>query len=428
MYLSYVFTIKAMKLFVVFFGILLCWQGASAGNDEQSERYGYFITNNRKQTRIPFQLHSNLIIVPVKINNSDTLHFILDTGVSSVIITDPAAVRRQPLRFTRKVKLTGAGEGGQLMASVAIDNMLMMGQMKATHQNIVVLDDDILKLSEYVGVPIHGIFGYEVFNNFVVTIDFQRKELVLNSPKNYRYRRSHGSRYPIAIQDTKPYTDVMALLEGGKTLPIRVVIDTGAGHALLINRSNGDDIHLPDRVIRAQLGRGLSGVINGNLGRIEKIRLGNFEMANVVASFPDSTSFGLKIAEYAAERNGNLGCEILRRFKVTFNYQDKYMVLKPIKRILKQSFEHDMSGLELKARGDNFRNYYIEKVIDDSPASRSGLKDGDEVLFINNLPAGDLNVSEIYKMLQKGEGKEITILVRRNGNIIFAQFALKRMI
>ncbi|RRB11011.1 aspartyl protease family protein [Larkinella knui] len=417
-----------MKLFVVFFGILLCWQGASAGNDEQSERYGYFITNNRKQTRIPFQLHSNLIIVPVKINNSDTLHFILDTGVSSVIITDPAAVRRQPLRFTRKVKLTGAGEGGQLMASVAIDNMLMMGQMKATHQNIVVLDDDILKLSEYVGVPIHGIFGYEVFNNFVVTIDFQRKELVLNSPKNYRYRRSHGSRYPIAIQDTKPYTDVMALLEGGKTLPIRVVIDTGAGHALLINRSNGDDIHLPDRVIRAQLGRGLSGVINGNLGRIEKIRLGNFEMANVVASFPDSTSFGLKIAEYAAERNGNLGCEILRRFKVTFNYQDKYMVLKPIKRILKQSFEHDMSGLELKARGDNFRNYYIEKVIDDSPASRSGLKDGDEVLFINNLPAGDLNVSEIYKMLQKGEGKEITILVRRNGNIIFAQFALKRMI
>jgi hypothetical protein len=417
-----------MKLFVIFFGILLCWQGVLAGNDEQSERYGYFITNNRKQTRIPFQLHSNLIIVPVQINNSDTLHFILDTGVSSVIITDPTSVRRQPLRFTRKVKLSGAGEGGQLMASVAIDNLLMMGQMKATHQNIVVLDDDVLKLSEYVGVPINGIFGYEVFNNFVVTIDFQRRELILNNPKNYRYKRSQGSRYPIAIQDTKPYTDVMALLEGGKTLPIRVVIDTGAGHALLINRSIGDDIRLPDKVIRAQLGRGLSGVINGNLGRIEKIRLGNFEMANVVASFPDSTSFGLKIAEHAAERNGNLGCEILRRFRVTFNYQDKYMVLKPIKRILKQSFEHDMSGLELKARGDNFRNYYIEKVIDDSPASKSGLKDGDEVLFINNMPAGDLNVSEIYKLLQKGEGKEINILVRRNGNIIFAQFALKRMI
>ncbi|MGA0556007.1 aspartyl protease family protein [Larkinella sp. VNQ87] len=419
-----------MKLFVIFFGILLCSQGVLASNDEQknADKYGYFLTGNRKQARIPFQLHSNLIIVPVRINNSDTLHFILDTGVSSVIITDPAAVRRQPLRFTRKVKLTGAGEGGQLMASVAIDNFLMMGHMQANHQNIVVLDDDILRLSEYVGIPVHGIFGYEIFSNFVVTIDFQRRELVLNSPKNYRYRRSHGPRYPISIQDTKPYTDVMALLDNGRTLPIRVVIDTGAGHALLINRSNGDDIRLPDKVIRAQLGRGLSGVINGNLGRIEKIRLGNFEMDNVVASFPDSTSFGLKIAEHAAERNGNLGCEILRRFKVTFNYQDKYMVLKPIKRILKQSFEHDMSGLELKARGTNFRNYYIEKVIDDSPAARSGLRDGDEVLFINNTPAGDLNVSEIYKMLQKGEGKEISILVRRNGAIVFAQFALKRMI
>ncbi|WP_128547407.1 aspartyl protease family protein [Larkinella soli] len=417
-----------MKQFGLLIGLLLSCLGAIAGNDDQhnQERYGYFIDKNRKQARIPFQLHSNLIIVPIRVNNSDTLHFILDTGVSSVIITDPEALRKQPLRYTRKVKLSGAGEGGQLMASVAIDNLLSMGPMQATHQNIVVLDDDILHLSEYVGVPIHGIFGYEVFNNFVVTIDFQRKELILTNPKSYRYKRSQGFRYPITIQDTKPYTDVLALLEGNKTLPIRVVIDTGAGHALLINRS--EDVRLPDKVIRAQLGRGLSGVINGNLGRIEKIRLGNFEMDNVVASFPDSSSFGLKIAQQASERNGNIGCEILRRFRVTFNYQDKYLVLKPVKRILKQTFEHDMSGIELKARGNNYRSFYIAKVIDDSPAGMAGLRDGDEILFINNTPAGEMSISEIYKVLQKGEGKEISMLVRRNGNVVFASFALKRMI
>jgi len=419
-----------MKRFGVIFGLLLCgWVALGATDDRHSQdRYGFYLTQNRKFTRIPFELHSNLIILPVRVNDSDTLRFILDTGVGTIIVTDPNVLRRQPLRYTRKVQLTGAGEGGQLQASVAIDNTLAAGHMRAAHQNIVVLEEDVLKLSEYVGVPIHGIFGYEIFNHFVVTIDFQRKEITLVDPKAYRYKRSHGQQFPITIEDTKPYTDAIALLDGDKTLPMRVVIDTGAGHALLINRNEGDAIQLPDKVIRAQLGRGLSGVINGNLGRIQKIRLGNFELENVVASFPDSVAFGMKLARSGTQRNGNLGCEILHRFRVTFNYQEKYLVLRPVKKELRQSFEHDMSGLELRARGDKLRQYYVERVLDDSPAGQAGVQDGDELLFINNMPATDMSISEIYKLLQKGEGKIVNVLLRRSGNIIFTRFALKRVI
>ncbi|MFN4147621.1 MAG: aspartyl protease family protein, partial [Runella sp.] len=255
---------------------------------EKEDKFGFFLQGNAKFARIPFEMHANLIIVPVKVNNSDTLHFILDTGVSSVIITDPQALSHQKLNFTRRVTLTGAGEGESLSASVAIGNVIEMGRMKATYQNIVVLEEDILKLSEYVGMPIHGIFGYEVFNNFVVSIDFTNKELLLMKPEVYRYKKSHGDRYPIIIEDTKPYAEVVALVEGGREMPIRVVIDTGAGHALLIDKNPENQIQLPEKVIRAQLGRGLNGVINGSLGRIDKVRFGKYELQNVIASFPDS--------------------------------------------------------------------------------------------------------------------------------------------
>jgi len=419
-----------MKRLLCLLALLTGW-GSTYANDDKKEqdRFGFYLTQNRKVTRIPFQLHSNLIIVPVFINNSDTLHFILDTGVSATIITDPAAVRRMPMRYTRKVKLSGAGEGGQLQASVAIGNTLAMGAMRGAQQNIVVLEEDILKLSEYVGIPVHGIFGYELFNHFVVTIDFQRHELVLKQPGTYRYRRSHGIRYPIMIQDTKPYTDVLALVDNGRTMPLRVVIDTGAGHALLINRhGTTDDIRLPDKVIRAQLGRGLSGVINGNLGRIQKIRFGNYELENVVASFPDSVAFGMKIQAGTTGRNGNIGCELLRRFRVTLNYADKYVVLKPVRKMLRETFEHDMSGMELKARGNDLRTYYVERIIDDSPAARAGLQEGDELLFINNAPARQLNISEIYKIMQRGEGKAVGLMVRRSGQVFFTEVILKRMI
>ena len=420
-----------MKTLVLIIGLLGSCLAVKGDDDQQTpdrDRYGFFIAGNRTWTRIPFQLHSNLIIVPVRVNESDTLRFILDTGVSNTIITDPTAFRKKPLNLTRKIKLTGAGEGGALMASVAIDNTLSMGGLRASHHNLVMLDEDILKLSEYVGTPVHGIFGYEIFANFVVNVDFQRREITITKPEKYTYRKRKGDRYPITIQDTKAYTDALSVYDGEKSLPLRVVLDTGAGHALLLDRSRSTAaMPLPAKSIRAQLGRGLNGVINGCLGRIQKIRFGRYELDNILASFPDSMAFGMKLVDMP-ERQGNVGCELLRRFNVTFNYPDRYVVMKPIKRLMKESFEHDMSGMELRAKGESFRNYYVDKVLDGSPADMAGLEEGDEVLFVNNASVNDLNISDIYKILQRGEGREVSMLVRRKGRIIIASFLLKRLI
>jgi predicted aspartyl protease len=394
---------------------------------EPDDKFGFFLDGKRKSARIPFEFHSNLIIVPVQINGSDTLHFILDTGVSTTLITDPHALDRQSLQLTRPVTLAGAGEGKAITAHVALDNSLAMHHMKANHQNLLILDEDFLHLSEYVGVPVHGIFGYEVFNNYVVTINFATKELLLEQPGHYKYRKRKGDRYPITIEDTKPFTNALALFADGREHPIRVIIDTGAGHALFLDKTADDNIPLPEKVIRTQLGRGLNGVINGSLGRIERIKFGRFEMDNIVASFPDSSSFGSKLPD-RYERQGNVGCELLRRFRVTMNYHDRYMVLKPIKRRLRESFEHDMSGMEIKAVGADLRSYFVLAVASDSPAHRAGLAEGDQILFINDQPAHDISISEIYKVLQRGDGKEVDLIVKREGKIFFAKVVLHRMI
>ncbi len=400
---------------------LVVWEA----NSQKQDEFGYFLKGVNIAV-IPFELHSNLIIVPVQINNSDTLHFILDTGVSTTIITDPLALKNQTVKYTRTVRLAGAGEGKDLEASVVINNTIKMGKMRATYQNMVVLREDILHLSEFVGVPIHGIFGYEIFNNFVVTIDFVNHEIFLTKPNKYKYRPSKGEKYPIFIENAKPYADIVALVDNGKELPIRVMLDTGAGHALLLDRSKDPQIKLPTKVIQAQLGRGLSGVINGSLGRLKKIRFGKFELNDIIASYPDSLSFGMKLK--GNERQGNVGCELLRRFKVTFNYSENYIVLKPTANGLKETFEHDMSGVEVKANKDDLRKYYIENVVINSPAWAAGLQEGDELLFVNNQPAPTMSISEIYILLQKGEGREITMLVRRESIAIFVKFKLKRMI
>lgn len=394
---------------------------------EPEDKFGFFLDGKRKAARIPFEFHSNLIIVPVQINGSDTLHFILDSGVSTTLITDPNALDKQKLTLTRQVNLAGAGEGKAVTARVALNNSLSMHHMKGNHQNLLILDEDFLHLSEYVGVPVHGIFGYEIFNNYVVTINFAAKELLLEKPSSYKYKKRKGDRYPITIEDTKPITDAVALFADGREHPIRVIIDTGAGHALFLDKTAKDNIPLPEKVIRTQLGRGLNGVINGSLGRIERIKFGRFELDNIVASFPDSSSFGSKLPD-RYERQGNVGCELLRRFRVTMNYHDRYMVLKPIRKRLRESFEHDMSGLEIKAMGADLRSYFVYAVGKDSPAQRAGLAEGDQILFINDYAARDISISHIYKMLQKGDGKEVQLLIKRGGDIFFTKLLLHRMI
>ncbi|CAG5011508.1 hypothetical protein DYBT9275_04964 [Dyadobacter sp. CECT 9275] len=421
---------KASKWLLITLLLSICGNTFAENNDAalvSEERYGYYLEKNRKMARIPFELHSNLILIFVKINETDSLRFILDTGVSSIIITDPTALKPDKLRLTRTVNLSGAGEGKSVLAHVAIDNRFSMGRLKASHQNLVVLEEDFLHLSEYVGVPVHGIFGYEIFNNFVVTIDFARKELMLERPDHYRYKKSKGEKFPLVIQDTKPFTDAVTLFADGRERPIRVLIDTGAGHALLVNNSPKETLRLPEKVIRAQLGRGLNGVINGNLGRVERIRLGKYELDNIVASFPDSIAFASKLRN-GMERQGNIGCELLRRFKVTMNYHEGYMALKPIKSKMKEKFEHDMSGMEVRAGGTDLRTFYVSHVNANSPALKAGLLEGDQLLFIDNRAANDINISDIYKLLQRGDGRNIDLLVKRNGDIFFTRLTLKRMI
>lgn len=394
---------------------------------KEEEIHGFHLIRGKNVAHIPFELHSNLIVVPVKINASDTLRFILDTGVSSMMLTNKEVAHRLGMKSVRKMAIEGIGGGQPISADVTIGNTFTMGQMRGLKQTIVVLDDGVLRLSELVGTQIHGIFGYELFSKFVVTIDFQTQELTLTVPSKYKYTARKGSKLPIVIERSKPYLDAVTVVSNNQELPIRVVLDTGAGHALMLNTA-ASHLQLPQKVIKAQLGVGLGGEINGHIGRLSKVRIGQYELNDVLATFPDSSSLGIKLSPKAPQRQGNLGGEFLRRFKVTFNYEEGYIVLKPVRRWFNQKFEHDMSGIDLRAKGNDFRHYFIESITQNSPAHQAGLQLGDQLLLVNHEPVETLSLSEIYRTLQQKEGKEVQLVVRRNGRLVVAEFALKRVI
>ncbi len=397
--------------------------------DSVKPTYGFHLEKGKNTVTIPFEVYSNLIVLKATIDASDTLNFILDTGVSSIFITDPRLADRLGFEYVREVSISGAGEEEALRAQISVGHEFNLEKINGYMQNVVVLSKDILQLSEFMGVPIHGIFGHTLFENFVVSIDFNTLLLTITNPDKFKLRRKHGESYPIVVTQNKPYTDAISLVEnaGGEKRSMRLVIDTGAGHALLLNSDEGH-IELPEKVIRANLGRGLNGDIYGNIGRVSKVSMGNIEMNDVIASFPDSLSFSMKFPPTDIDRQGSIGGEFLRRFKVTFNYRAGYMALKANKNRLKQPFEHDMSGMDVRAYASNLKRFYIKDIVEGSPADEAGLLPNDEILFLNRKHVEEMTVTEIYRILSRKEGKTIDIFYRRKGVIGVANFQLRRAI
>lgn len=388
---------------------------------------GFFLTGNRKHDRIPFKFRSNLIIIPIQINGSDTLNFILDSGVANTIVTDPTALDKSKLDLRRKMMIEGLGDGNMIGGQTAIGNSLSMHHMQVNQHNMLVLDEAITSLSGYAGVPIHGIIGYEIFNSFVVTLDFARKELLLTLPTKYKYNTKNGDKLPILIENAKPYISTDAKIAGKDFRDLRLMLDTGAGNALLIDHTAQNKISLPESVIEPREGLGLNGAVRGSLGRIDSIKLGSNELANVLTSFPDSLAYGIKL-EDRNNRQGSIGCDMLRRFKITFNYPEKYVLFKPIKSRIKEGFEYNMSGLDILAAGEKLDAYFIDHVKENSPGEKAGLKKGDQIMFIDGTSVKEMNINEVYQLMKKGDGKALDIMVTREQKTFFALVKLQRII
>src|SRR5690606_7400726 len=100
--------------------------------------------------------------------------------------------------------------------------------------------------------------------------DFER-------PKKYK-------RIPITIEDLRPFVNVGVKQKGKKAITVKLLIDTGASSALFLDAGASDNIALPEKTLDHIIGRGLAGVLSGKIGRVKKVKLGNYRFKKVLTS------------------------------------------------------------------------------------------------------------------------------------------------
>ncbi|MCK4465963.1 MAG: PDZ domain-containing protein [Bacteroidales bacterium] len=371
-----------------------------------------FVNPRAKTVSFPFKFINNLIIIPVIINDSDTLHFILDTGLSTTIMTELSMGDTLSLMYSRQVKLKGLGEGEPVDAIHSYGNIFYISGIKGINQDLLILLQNVFNLSSIFGTRVHGLMGYNIFRNFIVEIDYHHKIISFHNPEYYKPRRKRKRTItlPLTIHNTKPYLVGTIILADNTEVPVKLLLDTGASHALWLDTKSHPGLKFPEKVADSYLGRGLSGDIYGKLGKIHGFSLGGFFFSSPIVAFPDSASVGNSSG--LDDRNGSLGSEILRRFHVIIDYPNKQITFTPNNNF-KNPFKLNRSGIDLEAPIPELPYYIISNIRKESPADRAGLKKGDELQYINNKNIRLLTINDIYNIFQDKAGKKIKLTISR---------------
>lgn len=373
----------------------------------------YRFTTSAGMTRIPFQLDGNHIYLKVKVNNSSPLSFILDSGAGSNCLDLDLA---QKMGIQTMGKVEAKGVGGSTDASFLQVDSVVVGGLILLDQKMASIR--LSSLGRFDGMDIDGILGYDFLNRFVVGIDYQNQMISIGEPDSFTYS-GVGERIPITIEGNTP--QLMAKIDGEYEAAFR--IDTGSRSSL--------DLHAPfvrehaflkkyPKYLEAPGGFGVGGASKMVIGRIKSLQIGSF-----VISFPVC---GFSLAEEGAfattKSAGNIGGGILKRFTVIFDYAHNQMILE--KNADFDSLDkYNLSGLMLMEEEGKIKVY---QVIKSSPAERAKIKEGDEILSIDNIPVSNYSLQQIRDILNQNEKSKAILKLKSIDKTKEVKLTLKELI
>lgn len=408
-----------------------------------------FVLLKNKKLNIPFVFAHNLVIIPVEVNGF-MMNFLLDTGVKETMVFGRSIGDIDSTIF--KNKFQGLGRSVGIDGVLAINNHVVIGKkMEDKDHPIFILDNAHIDISSRIGVEVNGILGSRFFDDHKIVIDFIKKRITVfpndSNPKSW----SKMTSLPIEIIGSRPYVAI-TIQQDKEQIDGKALIDMGNSDALLLLKERIMDYQVRPPLIEDYIGQGFNGEIYGVRNRIKKLVLGPFAMSFPLVAYPELQS--LQNAKIVNERIGSVGNELLRRFKIIFDYPNKQIYLSKNKNFDK-FYYLNMSGLEIMhdgvkwekqevpvalsndgSREINFDNkvqfkfvlktlFKIDIVRANSPAQLAGLMKDDKILAINGKKATSYSLEDLTNLMKSEEGKEIVMKVERNGEKKEFRFILK---
>lgn len=370
---------------------------------------------------LPAETTLSTILLRARVNNSEPLWFVLDSGGGPGFIVDRRRAEALRLELRGRATATGAGEN---FYDVTFANGVRIALSGVEFPPQAVRVISLSSLEPIAGRRLDGAVGLGLFSRYTVEIDYAALRVNLYDPQTYQYD-GPGARLPLTSEENHFYVNARVAVRGRGTLEGKFMIDTGAGMTtLILNRPFVERHGLLATVKRRVLDRslpGLGGETRRILSRAAMLQLGGLTIRQPTVSFSQDADGALASTDF----DGVIGGELLRRFKVIFDAARRQLILEPNAHF-NEPFEHNMSGIGLRAEGENFSLIRIDRIMEDSPAAEAGLREGDVILAVGGQPVSSFTLDQLYQMF-KQEGRDYDLSIMRGGERLRVRLRLRRL-
>ena len=373
----------------------------------------------REVARVPAEIRGNRVLLDVAVNDLPPAKFILDTGAGTTVMEEDYA-EDSGIRSTGQTRAQGAA--GAVNAGVAENLVFEIGdgvRVPAARVPLIPMRPIILRA----GAPVNGVLGSQVFNAYVVEIDYERSAVAFHERKSFAPAATAVSVPLHFLHGSIPQVDVRLTLPDGRTVPARLHLDTGAGPGLILTQSfvKRHHVELPDG-IDTEMGLGVGGGTSERTGRIARLDFAGFGFDKPVTMLSNS----MKGVLGDSEVDGILGGEILRRFTVQIDYGRRQMYLTR-NASFGEPLDIDMLGAILGASDTSFRSIVVQSLQPKTPATEAGLREGDELRAIDGKAVTPRELEAIRRMFRKPDQRyELTI--QRRGKELVIPVTTRRVV
>lgn len=334
---------------------------------------------------------------------------ILDSGAGATVLDESLAAE---LGLLPTGGFSAAGIGGLETFGFAVVPEYSALGATVTDQTLALMDLDS-SLYPSTGRHVGMILGYDFLSRFLTVIDYGSRTVALYPAEGFPLP---SGGVPIPAERAMRLLAVEAVLED--SIPVRLLIDTGAGGALHLSRSfmEAHPSFLEGReTLEIELA-GLGGISRSTVFRAGSMTLGGFTVpTGLCSALPD--------IPVVSGFDGILGTAVLARFVVRLDYATPAISLEP-SGLFDEGLPEDMAGFSGRISEGSIE---LTAVSPGSPAWEAGLREGDILLSIDGIdPGTDLVLVDSLSAGPVGTAR--TVEVMRDGALYEARMVLRQLL